>query len=88
MSSEPRALPEPAVAALRRGKKIEAIKLTREATGMDLKDSKEAVEAFLGNDESGVRQAYDAAQPSTSNLTLLVYVVLVTFLIYWFFFRT
>lgn len=38
------ALPPQAVAALQRGDTIEAIKLTREATGLGLKQAKEAVE--------------------------------------------
>lgn len=36
-----------AVEALEQGKLIEAIKITRMKTGMDLKESKEAVEAYL-----------------------------------------
>jgi ribosomal protein L7/L12 len=38
-------------AALAAGDKIAAIKLTREATGMELKASKEAVEAIEGGDQ-------------------------------------
>lgn len=39
-------LPAAAIDALRRGNKIEAIKLHREATGEGLKESKDAVEAW------------------------------------------
>ncbi len=41
------------VAALKEGKKIEAIKLYREATGVDLKEAKEAVEAMPGGQQAG-----------------------------------
>lgn len=37
-------LPPEAVAAIERGQKIEAIKITREALGIGLKEAKEAVE--------------------------------------------
>jgi hypothetical protein len=87
MSTDTHSIPEAAIAALRRGNKIEAIKLTREATSMGLKESKEAVETFLGADTSGVSQAFNAAHPKTGTVTLLIYVILVTLAIYWFFFR-
>lgn len=40
-------LPEAAVAALRMGNKIEAIKIVRHQRRMELKDAKDAVEAHL-----------------------------------------
>jgi hypothetical protein len=46
MTSETQ-LPHAAVAALQQGNKIEAIKLTREVTGLGLKEAKDAVEAYL-----------------------------------------
>lgn len=39
-------LPEPAIVALSRGRKIEAIKIVHQQTGLGLKDSKELVEAY------------------------------------------
>ena len=39
-------LPLPVVEALQRGNRIEAIKLLRESTGMDLRDAHDAVEKF------------------------------------------
>lgn len=47
-------LPPEAVAALERGNFIEAIKITRDRTGMDLKSSKEAVERYA-NSEAGAQ---------------------------------
>jgi len=41
-----------AIAAARRGNLIEAIKITRERTGIGLKEAKDAVEAQLGRRQS------------------------------------
>ncbi|MBB1624624.1 ribosomal protein L7/L12 [Achromobacter sp. UMC71] len=51
-------LPPEAIAALARGNFIEAIKITRDRSGMDLKSSKEAVERYA-NSVAGA-QAQDA----------------------------
>lgn len=42
-------LPPEAIAALERGNLIEAIKIVRDRTGMDLKSSKEAVEHYANS---------------------------------------
>ncbi|KIQ27873.1 ribosomal protein L7/L12 [Variovorax paradoxus] len=46
-------LPPEAVAALQRGNLIEAIKIVRDQTGMDLKSSKEAVERYANGEGGG-----------------------------------
>jgi ribosomal protein L7/L12 len=43
-------LPEAAIAALDAGNKLEAIKIVREATGLGLKEAKEAVERYVPGD--------------------------------------
>ncbi len=43
-------LPDAALLALRQGNKIEAIKIVREATGLGLKEAKDAVEAAVDRD--------------------------------------
>jgi ribosomal protein L7/L12 len=60
-SMDPRqvSLPPMAVQALEQGRKIEAIKLVRAATGLGLKDSKDAVEAYLEKNASS-REKYEA----------------------------
>jgi ribosomal protein L7/L12 len=40
-------LPHAVIAALSRGQKIEAIKILRQEQGMELKDSKDAVEQYV-----------------------------------------
>lgn len=40
-------LPAAAISALQRGNKIEAIKIVRNEHGLDLKDSKDLVDAYL-----------------------------------------
>jgi ribosomal L7/L12-like protein len=52
-------LPPEAIAAAHRGNLIEAIKITREQTGVGLKEAKDAVEAHLGR--GGSRLLRDAA---------------------------
>ncbi len=49
MSMDKVTLTSEAIAAIEQGHLIAAIKLTREATGLGLKDSKEAVETYLDN---------------------------------------
>ena len=71
-------VPAEAVEALKRGNKIEAIKLTRASTGMGLKDAKDAVEAVIA-DDAAIRMAYESNAPATSGSCLPVVVaVLVT----------
>ena len=45
-------LPPSAVAALKQGRKIEAIKVMREEHGIGLREAKEEVEAWLARDPS------------------------------------
>ena len=89
MEIEGSAIPEQAIAALRQGQKIEAIKLTREATSMGLKESKEAVEAYLDSNR-GVRESFDSAQTplvSGSLLSLVTAAALITAAVWWVLFR-
>lgn len=58
-------LPPEAIAALERGNFIEAIKITRDHTGMDLKSSKEAVERYA-NSEAGAQAHGQDADWNTS----------------------
>ena len=44
---EPLDLPQVAVEALRKGKKIEAIKILRQERGLDLRDAKQAVDRYV-----------------------------------------
>ncbi len=55
-------LPEEAIEHLRRGDKIAAIKITREQTGLSLKDAKEAVAAYQDNSD----QNFSADEPQRS----------------------
>ena len=63
-------LPPEAIAALERGNFIEAIKITRDHTGMDLKSSKEAVERYA-NSEAGAHEqdaGWNAGQTNADHL--------------------
>jgi hypothetical protein len=79
-----RQIPPDAIEALKRGNKIEAIKLTRIATGMTLKDSKEAVESLI-LDDTDVRSAYQSkvtTLTSTGLVKLVVNLLLIGAVIY------
>lgn len=56
MASKRIALPPAAIQALRQGQTIAAIKIVREAAGLDLKAAKELVDAYL--------ESHDAVAPS------------------------
>jgi ribosomal protein L7/L12 len=51
-------LPSEALAALAKGKRIEAIKIVREHHGLQLKEAKEKVDAYLGKHPSRDRQEF------------------------------
>ena len=88
MTNEKGSIPEDAIAALRQGNKIEAIKLTREKTAMGLKDSKEAVEALIASDR-GLREAFESARPGFSGSTgsFVFVLAVIAAAVWWFFLR-
>jgi hypothetical protein len=49
LDSQSPVIPAEAISALKNGRKIEAIKITRSETGMGLKESKEAVERYVAS---------------------------------------
>lgn len=69
MSESPQ-LPAEVVNAIHAGRKIEAIKLLREARGLGLKDAKHAVDAYIRKNPS-------AQQPRSSGGGLVIIVILV-----------
>ncbi|MEZ5300995.1 MAG: ribosomal protein L7/L12 [Verrucomicrobiales bacterium] len=68
---EAEALPPEVEALLRQGKKIEAIKRLREATGMGLKEAKERVESVSGTARQGCGTSLLLAVIVTVGLTAL-----------------
>ncbi|MDP3717888.1 MAG: hypothetical protein Q8T13_09020 [Acidobacteriota bacterium] len=65
-------IPLQAVSALHQGSLIDAIKRTREATGLGLKDSKEAVEQYLAKHANTNEQYRAAARLNRGNSRLFV----------------
>jgi hypothetical protein len=58
-------LPQAAIAALRKGKTIEAIKIVRQERGLGLKEAKDAVDDYLRHDpilQRSLRQAQEEAR--------------------------
>jgi len=70
----PDGLPPEVVSALRSGRKIEAIKLLREAKGIGLKEAKHAVDAYI--------RANPSIQPPKSGGNGMLFIVFVVFLGY------
>ena len=63
MTGEPRELPAAAVAALTNGRKIEAIKIVRQESGLGLKQAKDLVEAYVASHPMLADQAREANKP-------------------------
>ena len=81
--SEP--LPPEAIDALQRGKKIEAIKLVREAFKLDLKDAKDRVDAYVENDPALRQKLASTSAESMRSLIRWVIIIAVGVLGYFFF---
>lgn len=61
-------LPEPVLVALRRGHKVEAIRLLREMTGLGLKEAKDWVDAWPQETQSESLMAAPGEVPKSGNL--------------------
>lgn len=80
-----RPFPAAAIAALSSGNKIEAIKIVRQEWGTDLKDSKDAVEAYVKTQPALAATMQEAgANSQRSGLTWLFVVVFIGAVIYYF----
>jgi ribosomal protein L7/L12 len=69
-------LPSAAVAALRQGNKIEAIKIVRQERGIGLKEAKDAVDLYLQADPL-LQSKFAAAQAGSKRSCLLWLTILV-----------
>ncbi|MFZ4619800.1 MAG: ribosomal protein L7/L12 [Bacteroidota bacterium] len=75
MKSAVSEIPSEAVAALEQGSKIEAIKIVRTATGLDLKDSKDLVETYL-REHQDLQQRFSAIQSEHGKNALMKFLLL------------
>ncbi|MDH1857829.1 ribosomal protein L7/L12 [Acinetobacter junii] len=81
-------LPHEALIALRSGKLIDAIKITREKTGLGLKESKDLVDRYLDthpNEQVFIQE--QLAQRSRSGIQFLVTVLFLVAMLVWFIFK-
>jgi len=87
-SSEPD-LPAAAIAAMRTGNKIEAIKTVRAELGLGLKEAKDAVEAYeRAHPSARTNKALMHGDPSARRTWLLVIIAIAVLVgCYWFFKR-
>jgi hypothetical protein len=77
-------LPASAIEHLRHGRKIEAIKIVREATGLGLKEAKDAVDSHLARNPMLAEQ-YKNATAGTRGPLLLVAVVVAFVILAWYY---
>ena len=78
MNSTPR-LPDQVISQIRAGRKIQAIKLLREAQGIGLKEAKHAVDAYILANPSPQQP-----KSSSNGLVLIVSLLLIAYLVYQF----
>jgi ribosomal protein L7/L12 len=79
-------IPTAAILALQEGNKIQAIKLTREALGIGLKESVLAVDRHLAADPALKMQfgeAYRQQRRKTGSWVIVVWLLLIAALAYW-----
>lgn len=85
MPPPPRPFPAAAIAALSNGNKIEAIKIVRQEWRTDLKDSKDAVEAYVKTQPALAATMQEASATSQrSGLMWLFVVALIGAAVYYF----
>jgi len=87
MAERSEALPPEAIDALQRGNKIEAIKIVREASKLDLKDAKDRVDDYVKNDPVLQQKFASAQAESTGSLVRWLIIIAVAILGYYFFAR-
>ena len=81
-------IPQTALAALRRGNKIEAIKIVRAELGLGLKEAKDAVEAYeRAHPAPSSRSPIQHGDPSAGRTWLLVAVALAVLIACFVYFR-
>jgi hypothetical protein len=85
MSNLSASIPLDAVAALERGRKVEAIKITRQATNVGLKTAKDAVEAYMVANPSTFVRFKEQQRKMAIGPLVLVLVVALAFIVYRFF---
>ena len=81
-------LPHEALIALRSGKLIDAIKITREKTGLGLKECKDLVDRYLDthpNEQVFIQE--QLAQRSRSGIQFLFTVLFLIAMLVWFIFK-
>jgi hypothetical protein len=66
------ALPTAAITALQQGRKIEAITIVRQSSGLQLKDAKDRVERYLATQPALQRQLADAQAQNRRGCLLFV----------------
>jgi len=84
MSSFPHIPPE-ALTVLREGQLIDAIKITREQTGLGLKESKDLIDQYLQqHPQEQARVKEQLAQKSRGGIKVIVFIIVILAVLIWF----
>lgn len=78
----PPEMPESVVNAIRANRKIEAIKILREARGLDLKEAKHEVEAYMRANPSVVASSPELPESGANLLVIIAILALAGYLLY------
>jgi len=85
----PGSLPSAVLAALHQGNKIEAIRLLRQATGLGLKEAKDAIDSFQSGDRTEPGKLSPGEVPKSGiGIWLVVALAALALLAYYFFGRS
>jgi len=79
-------IPNEALQALRSGQLIDAIKITREKTGLGLKESKDLVDQYLKEHPQEQAQIQEQlAQRSRGGIKIIVFMMFILAILIWYF---
>jgi hypothetical protein len=78
-------MPEAAITALKSGRTIQAIHAVREATGLGLKEAKEAVEKHIEGDPALRAQlaSKKVSMPGVSTIVITICVLVIVYMLIW-----
>lgn len=75
-------LPETVISAIRADRKVAAIKLLRQERGLDLKDAKDAVDAYIEQNPGAVGSMSPMPESGVNPIVVIVIVVVAGYLLY------
>jgi len=75
-------LPDTVINAIRANRKVAAIKLLRQERGLDLKDAKDAVDAYIQKNPEAVSSIAPMKESGANPIVVIVILVVAAYLVY------